>query len=138
MSKFFSKGQLKGLNRLGDVVLPGTERLPSYSQTGCASEIDRLAAWLSAEDLAGLKLAFGLCRWLPRPGIGLLLKMATANRLFPGPLGAGLRLLEIGLKGATMSLYYSNVQGADYTGARVFEVLGYHLGPKDGGEGHNS
>lgn len=134
-SECFSPGQLKGLNRLGDVVLPGTDNLPSYSQAGCAAHVDRMAVYLAPDDLAGLKTVLSVCRWLPKPGIDLILRLAAANRFFPGPLGAALRMAEIGLKGVTVSLYYSNLTGPGYTGPRVFQTINYLTGSENRDKG---
>lgn len=124
-SKYLSENQLKGLLKTGDVVLPGTTQSPSFSQTGCIHHVDRMAAYLSEEDLGGLRLVLGLFRWLPSQVISLIMAMAERNQYFPGPLGAGLRMLEIGIKGATMSLYYSNLTGPDYRGKKVFDIIGW-------------
>ncbi len=124
-SKYFSPSQLKSLIKTGDVILPGTDKSPSFSQTGCIGHIDRMAAYLTEDDLNGLRLVLSVFRWLPNWLISLLMSAATNNCKFPGVLGAGLRLLEIGLKGATMSLYYSNLTGPGYEGPKVFDVIGY-------------
>ena len=124
-SEYLSRNQLKGLLKTGDVILPGTTKSPSFSQTGCIYHVDRMAAYLSEDDLAGLRLVLGLFRWLPSWVISIIMAMAVRNRYFPGPLGAGLRMLEIGVKGATMSLYYSNLTGPGYKGRKVFEIIGW-------------
>ncbi len=124
-SKYLNQNQLKGLLKTGDVILPGTTQSPSFSQTGCIHHVDRMAAYLSEDDLGGLRLVLGLFRWMPSWGISIIMAMAARNRYFPGPLGAGLRMLEIGVKGATMSLYYSNLTGPDYQGRKVFEIIGW-------------
>ena len=124
-SNYLSRNQLMGLLKTGDVILPGTIKSPSFSQTGCIQHVDRMAAYLSEDDLGGLRLVLGLFRWLPSWGISVIMAMAARNRYCPGLLGAGLRMLEIGVKGATMSLYYSNLSGPDYKGRKVFEIIGW-------------
>lgn len=122
-SKFFNRNQLRGLLKTGDVVLPGTNKLPSFSQTGCIVHVDRMAAYLSADDLSSLRLILSIFHCSPKWLIRLVMTLATYNSRFPWLLGAGLRMLEIGLKGATMSLYYSDLVGTEYDRARVYEVL---------------
>ena len=126
ISRYFTPRALRGLERAGDVLLPGTDASPSFSRTGCIDHIDRMAAYLSADDLDGLRLVAGLFAWWPRWLIRLLLTVCTANQRLPGPLGAGLRLLEIGVKGAVMSLYYANVTADGYRGPKVFDVIDWH------------
>ncbi|MCP4665048.1 MAG: hypothetical protein GY849_01675 [Deltaproteobacteria bacterium] len=126
VSRYFTQQQLVGLQKAGDVILPGTARSPSFSATGCMIHIDRMAAFLSHDDLGALRLLFGFFRWAPLWLIRLLMVVATHNGNFPGPVGAGLRLIEIGLKGAVMSLYYSNLTGSDYRGEKIFDVIGWN------------
>jgi len=126
VSRYFTRNQLLGLLKTGDVILPGTEQSPSFSQTGCIEHIDKMAAYLSADDLAGLRILFSVFRWSPRWLIRLLMRMCKHNRSFPGFIGAGLRMLEIGLKGATMSLYYANLTHPEYQGSKVFDVIGWN------------
>ena len=124
-SNYLSQNQLNGLLKTGDVILPGTTKSPSFSQTGCIHHVDRMAAYLSEDDLGGLRIVLGLFKWLPSWAISIIMAMAARNRYFPSLLGAGLRMFEIGVKGATMSLYYSNLTGPDYKGSKVFEIIGW-------------
>lgn len=126
ISRFFTRNQLLGLLKTGDVILPGTEKSPSFSQTGCIDHIDRMAAYLSEDDLSGLRILFSVFRWSPKWSIRLLMQLCTHNRSFPAFIGAGLRMLEIGLKGATMSLYYANLTGTGYQGNKIFDVIGWN------------
>ena len=126
ISRYFTRNQLRGLLKAGDVILPGTDRSPSFSQTGCSEHIDRMAAYLSEDDLSGLRILFSVFRWSPRWVIRILMQLSTHNRVFPGFIGAGLRMLEIGLKGATMSLYYANLSKPEYEGKKIFDVIGWN------------
>ncbi len=126
ISKYFSHNQLKGLIKVGDVILPGTNISPSFSKTGCARHIDRMAEFLSEDDLGGLQLLFGVFRWTPKWIIGLILTACNHNKRFPGFLGAGLRMIEIGVKGAVLSPYYSNLTSPEYTGKKVYDIIGWN------------
>ena len=124
-SELLSPTQMRGLIKAGEVILPGTERSPSFAATGCAAHFDRMGAFLSPDDLGGLKILLTLLAFCPAWAIALLMTLATHNRKFPGFVGAGLRMLELGLKGAVVSLYYSDLTGPGYEGPRVFEAIGY-------------
>ena len=65
--------------------------------------MDRMAAYFSREDLSGLKLLLSLFRWMPRWKIRLLFKLCDRSSRMPGIIGAGLRMIEIGVKGAVFS-----------------------------------
>jgi len=126
ISKYFSQNQLKGLLKAGDTILPGTDTSPSFSETGCINHIDRMAEFLSEDDLGGLQLLFGVFKWTPRWIISLIMFTCNYNKHFPGFLGAGLRMIEIGVKGAVFSPYYSNVTSADYSGKKVYDIIGWN------------
>lgn len=125
ISKYFTQNQLKGLTKAGDVLLPGTERSPSFSQTGGIAHIDRMAAYLAEDDLSGLKSVLSLFRWMPKWKISLLFKWCAKSDKMPSFLGAALRMLELGVKGIAYSPYYANITGADYNGKRVHDVIGW-------------
>ena len=126
VSKYFSQSQLRGLEKAGDVILPGTGSLPSFSQTGGICHMDRMAAYLSRDDLSGLKLLLSLFRWTPKWKIRLLFKLCDNSLRLPGILGAGLRMIEIGVKGAVFSPYYANLTAPGYEGPRVHDVIDWH------------
>lgn len=126
ISKYFSQNQLKGLLKAGDIILPGTDTSPSFSKTGCINHIDRMAGFLSENDLGGLRMLLGVFRWAPKWIISLILTACNHNKHFPGFLGAGLRMLEIGIKGATLSPYYANLTSPDYTGPKVYDIIGWN------------
>jgi len=123
ISQFFTRSQIQGLLKAGDVVLPGTDKSPAFSETGCVHHIDRMAAFLSKDDLDGLRMVLSLFRWTPRWGIALILQACRHNRYVPSFLGSRLRMLELGIKGATLTPYYSNLSAPGYQGQKVFDVM---------------
>jgi acyl-CoA reductase-like NAD-dependent aldehyde dehydrogenase len=125
ISRYFNRNQLIGLRRAGDVIIPGTDVSPSFSKTGCIDHVDRMAAYLTGEDLGGLKMLLGMFRYSPRWMIRLLMTACAKNDRFPGFLGSTLRTVEVGIKGVVMSLYYSNLTGEAYQGEKVFDIIGW-------------
>ncbi|MBU0972030.1 MAG: aldehyde dehydrogenase family protein [Proteobacteria bacterium] len=126
ISRYFSQSQLKGLLKAGDIILPGTQVSPSFSATGCVHHMDRMAKYLSEDDLNGLRMVFAVFRWMPKWKIKLILKLCNHSSRLPSFIGAGLRMLEIGLKGATLSPYYANLTAPGYDGNKVYDVIGWH------------
>jgi aldehyde dehydrogenase (NAD+) len=126
VSKYFSQAQLTGLTKAGDILLPGTADSPCFSQTGCIAHMDRMAAFLSRDDLQGLRLLLSLFRITPKWKIRLLFKLCDKSSRLPGFLGSGLRMLEIGVKGAVFSPYYANLTGPGYTGKKVYDAIDWH------------
>ena len=125
ISKYFSQNQLHGLLKAGDIMLPGTDVSPAFSRIGCIDHVDRMAAYLNADDISGLQVLLTIFRYAPRWVVRLLLKACTANGRFPGPSGAALRTIDLGIKALVMSLYYSNLVGDGYTGKKIFDIIGW-------------
>ena len=126
ISRYFSQSQLKGLLKAGDVLVPGTENSPGFSETGCIAHIDRMAEFLSEDDLSGLKMVLSVFRWLPSWKIALIFRLCSKNEHFPSFIGAGLRMLEIGVKGAVFSPYYAGLSKPGYNGKKVHDAIGWH------------
>lgn len=108
-SKHLSPAQLKGLLKVGDVLVPGLGNLPSFSAAQAVGEADRMFDYMNEADRQGLKSVLSLFRFLPRWLLRLIFFLATHHRLFPGPLGAAFRMINIGVKGCVMTLYYSDL-----------------------------
>ena len=125
ISKYFTRNQLLGLLKAGDIILPGTNASPSFSKVGCIDHVDRMAAYLNGDDLGGLRILLGIFRYTPRWTIRLLLNACGRNDRLPGFLGSALRTIELGIKGLVMSLYYSNLSGDAYEGKNVFKIIGW-------------
>jgi aldehyde dehydrogenase (NAD+) len=114
-----SRVQLATLNRVGDLMVPGDGELPSFSASGCAAQADRMLAHMYDADRDGVLMLLGLFRFLPNAAIRGLLRLCDHEARFPGPIGAGLRMVGIGVKGVVMTLYYSGLD------ARVLPAIGW-------------
>lgn len=106
MSKHLSSRQIKGLNKLGNALIPGDDEFPRFSKTGCVSEVDRLLDYMPAQDLSDLKMLLTIFGWIPGFVVAWIMKILeffyNLNLLLPI-----LRLIRIGVRGLVMSLYYS-------------------------------
>lgn len=138
--------QMKGLLRLGDVVIPGVPArkgasgragsptaasgslpsrplssgggaLPSFSESGCAAGIDRMLSYMYDDDRTAFQALAVVCAYAPTPLVRLIVAMANANAKFPEPLAGLMRMANLGIKGVVHSLYYSNL------GVRLGEEL---------------
>lgn len=103
-----TKRQLKGITKLGNILCPGTAKLPAFSSSKALTGADRCFGYLTPEDQEGLGM---LLYWLgvfPTFVAAFLIRLVnTANR-WPKFISPLLRLLQIGLKGFVYSLYYSD------------------------------
>ena len=66
ISTHFSKLQLRGLNRLGDVVIPGDHEFPSFSSLKLDDHVDRILDYMNDDDRSGLKIVMSLFAFMPK------------------------------------------------------------------------
>ena len=107
-SKHFNARQIIAVNRVGDCMILGDEVFPTFSGSGCVSELDRVLDYMPAGDLADLGTLLGVLSFFPKPIVWMLLHFLELSAKMPTPVGGILRLIRIGLKGLIMSLYYGN------------------------------
>lgn len=127
-SRHLTSRQMRGLSKLGDAYLPGDGVLPSFSATGCAEHVDEVLDNLPEVDRDSLQLLLTLLSLTPQFKLVWLARFLEWSPKIPGPLGAGLRFLRMGIKGLVLTLYYSGKTGAEYHGPKPLEVLGYEVG----------
>lgn len=108
ISKHFSRLQLRGLNRLGDVVIPGDKDLPGFSDLGVEGHIDRILDYMNEDDKSGLKLVMTIFAFCPKFLIFFILWL-TEKASGESFIASQLRLVNTGLKGVIFTLYYSNL-----------------------------
>lgn len=120
-SRWLTAGQLRGLRKVGDIVIPGDGEFPSFSQSGVIAEVDRMLDYLHPSDRDGLRFLFGLFRRLPGPLVRGLLALSERHRALPGPLGVAARQVNLGVKGVVMTLYYSDVG----SGRSIHDLIGW-------------
>lgn len=115
--------QRTGLLRLGDVIIPGDDELPSFSQSGVAEEVGRMLDWMYESDRSAILMLLTTFAKMPRPAIKALVLATEHGDDVPEPLGGGLRMASLGIKGLILSLYYSGVD----RGGRVRDVIRYDV-----------
>jgi hypothetical protein len=108
-SKHLSSIQLKGLAKVGDVLIPGDADLPSFSRSGSIEHADRMLDYMNESDRNGVKALLWLFRFTPRFKIRWILALTEKQRSFPEPLAGLCRMINLGLKGVVMTLYYSDL-----------------------------
>ncbi len=100
--------QIKAVNKVGDILLPGVGGMPSFSKTGCVQDIDRVLDYVPPSDLGDLKGLLLLLGLMPRGFLVALLWLLerSVNSSLPGAALA--RTIRLGLRGIVMSLYYGH------------------------------
>ena len=127
MSRILSARQIRALERVGDIMIPGVDGFPSFSATGSIGHVDLLLDVTPAEDVAGLKFLLGVLSFLPGWLLAGFLRMVCREDRAPGVVAGAFRNIHIGLKGLVMSLYYSNRLGPGARGPRVYALMDYAL-----------
>ncbi len=125
MSEILTPREVRALERVGDVVVPACGPLPAFSATGCVRYVDDLLRYMPPGDVADIRLLLRILSVKPTAGIRFIMSLAGAGRRWPGPIGAALRMIEIGLKGLVVSLYYSGKTAPGYTGTVPTDAIGY-------------
>jgi hypothetical protein len=113
--------QTRGLRKVGDVLIPGDTDLPSFSKSGCIAHVDRMLEYMYAADRDGVKALLGVCGALPKVAVRGLLTLTEHHAGLPNAIGSVLRLINTGLKGVVMTLYYSDVG----EGTSIYKVIQY-------------
>lgn len=125
--RYLSPTARRGLDRLGDALLPGEDRLPSFSTLQCADHADFVLEEMPADDRSSLLVLLALCRFVPMPVLRWLVSFLERRGDAPEPLGTAFRFLRMGIKGFVFTLYYSGEKGQGYSGPSPLEAIGYEV-----------
>lgn len=125
-STLFSVNQLKGLEKLGDIMMPSNQSFPSFSESGCIASVDTAMGSAHPDDIRDFGYFLLFCRYAPPALIKLIIQLADNANRFPTWLAPLLRTLNIGIKGVVISLYYSGQQGFRQ-GSTPLEAIDYSL-----------
>ena len=127
-SRYLNARQRRGLDRLGDALLPGDAEFPSFSRLGCGEHVDKLLAEMPDRDRGDVQTLLTVCGALPAPLVRLLVATIEGSDRVPTALGATLRFAKMGVRGLVLTLYYSGLKGSHYAGRTPLEILGYEVG----------
>lgn len=126
-SNILSNSAVKGLTRIGDILIPGEGEFPSFSEYMCMEHIDDLVHFAPEDDIKDLGMVLGIFSILPKSFLNWLVKKMAHSHKNHGPLGTLLRQLNLGVRGIVFSLYYSEKPGAIYKGKHPVELIGFTL-----------
>lgn len=126
-SDYLSNAGLRALVRIGDVLCPGDDEFPSYSETGCIEHVDRMLATVPEADMKDLNLLLSVLSIKPTFVLRWLVRNMAESHGSNGMLSSLFRMLDFGLRGIIFGTYYSGFVGADYKGKKPFEVIGFEV-----------
>ena len=126
-SEYFNHAALKGLNRIGDILVPGNDDFPSFSEYNCIEHIDDLLAYAPREDVKDLEMVLMLLSYMPKFLLLILVKSLAKAPDKKGGMGVLFRQLNLGIRGIVFSLYYSEKPGREYKGTDPEKLIGFSL-----------
>ncbi len=124
-SAYFTSSQLRAIEKTGDILIPGDDEMPSFKKLGCIEYVDRVAEYMAPQDLQDFRGLMSVFARLPGFLIRGIMSLTRISFSLPSLIGGNLRMLELGVKGVVMTLYYSDLRGPDYQGKSVHELIGY-------------
>ncbi|MCG8306111.1 MAG: hypothetical protein MI975_01890 [Cytophagales bacterium] len=126
-SQYLSKSSIKGLNRIGDILIPGNNEFPSFSEYMCIDHIDDLLNYVPPGDIKDLGMVLGVLSYCPKSVLTWLVKVMSKAHKSRGAAAALLRQLNMGIRGIVFSLYYSEKPGIGYKAENPCERIGFTL-----------
>jgi hypothetical protein len=115
------KSQIKGLYKLGKVILTDYPGFPAFEALKPENYINRMIDYMYDDDRQALLILLSLFSVLPLFVIRWKMKFIDWAAKWNGAPGAIFRMLQIALKGMIFTLYYS-----DFTEGKVIhEKIGY-------------
>ncbi len=94
---------IKGLKKVGDILLPGEGAFPRFSQTQLETQLPRLMDEMYEDDRSGFILLMNIFGLLPSFVVRLILWTASFGH------GSVFRQIHIGVRGVLFTLYYSGI-----------------------------
>ncbi len=117
--------QLKGINVIGDIMIPGGNGYPSFSESKAAAGTARMLPYMYAADRDPFLMLLTACAYLPKPIVKFLVATFASHKAAPGPIASVLRMGNLGLKGVIHSLYYSDL---GYGETSIHQLMHYNPG----------
>jgi len=127
MSQPLGPRALQTINRLGDILIPGGEGFPSYSEAHCVDRVNEIAAGAPQDDIKALALLLTLLSFMPCLALRWFCRAFSNAERFPEPLATPLRLLNIALRGLIITPYFANFLGDDFEGTTPHDNMGFSL-----------
>ena len=126
-SAYFKPAALKGLNRIGDALIPHGDDFPSFSEFGGIEQIDSVIKYLPQDDIDLLNIVLSILAVMPNGFLNWLVRAMEDSLDKQGTLPSLFRQLNMGLRGILFACYYAEMGSASFTGSAPLDVMGYQL-----------
>ncbi len=105
----FTRAHLKGVEKLGRVVMPEDSDFPAFSEIGAEKYLNRMVDYMYEDDKSAILIILKLFSIMPQIIIKWTMSLIETGAKWQGMLGAPFRMLRIALKGLIFTVYYSDV-----------------------------
>lgn len=126
-SRYFSKRAIKGLNKVGDILIPANGEFPSFSEYAGIEHVDAMASYAPEEDIESLSVVMAIFSFLPTFVLRMIVALLATAQKRKGPLAPLLRQLNLGLRGLIFACYYAERPGTDYKGKDPVDVINFSI-----------
>ena len=129
MANFFSTRATKGLLKVGDIYCPKNGEFPSFKESAGTAYLNNLVMNVPEDDFSSLSMVLAVFSFLPNGILKWLIGVfeKAQNNPSDGLIPSLLRQLNLGLRGLSYSIYYSEFTNPNYTGKKPLEIIDYHL-----------
>ena len=104
-----TKSHLKGVEKLGKVVMPDNSDFPAFSDIQAEKYLNRMIDYMYDDDRSAILVILKLFSIMPLFKIRWTMSLIETGSKWQGMLGAPFRMLQIALKGLIFTVYYSDV-----------------------------
>ncbi|MCO5234307.1 MAG: hypothetical protein LC105_00760 [Chitinophagales bacterium] len=122
-----SNQAIKGMKKIGNVILPGNKEFPSYSEAAGTHKLNDLVQYAPEDDIQSLNLLLIILSFMPlfvHRWIVKKMKESTESGK-EGLLPTTFRQLDLGLRGLLYSTYYGEFINPNYKGKTPMEIIDY-------------
>jgi len=104
-----TKSHLKGVEKLGRVVMPNDSDFPAFSDIGAEEYLNRMVDYMYDDDRSAILVILKLFSIMPLFKIRWTMSLIESGAKWKGMPGAPFRMLQIALKGLIFTVYYSDM-----------------------------
>ena len=105
----FTQGHLKGVKKLGKVVMPVDSDFPAFSEISFEKYLNRMVDYMYEDDRSAILIILKLFSIMPLFMVRWTMSLIETGAKWQGMPGAPFRMLRIALKGLIFTVYYSDV-----------------------------
>ena len=104
-----TKAHLKGVEKLGRVVMPDNSDFPAFSEIQSEKYLYRMVDYMYSDDRSAILIILKLFSIMPLFKIRWTMWLIEKGAKWKGMPGAPFRMLQIALKGLIFTVYYSDM-----------------------------